>query len=55
MTVSQVAKRTGAASQTIIHHEKIGRSIRFTVMFEIVEALGHKLKFRFSKSKDQML
>jgi len=52
MTVSQVAKRTGVAPQTIIQPEESGRPIRFPVMFDIAGAPGHKLEFRLSKSKD---
>lgn len=52
MTVTQVAKRTGAAPQTIIQLEEKGRAVRFPVMFDIAEALGHKLEFRISKSEE---
>ena len=52
LTVAQVAKRTGIAPQTIIQLEDTGRPIRFPIMFDIAECLGHKLEFRLSKSKD---
>ncbi len=52
LTVAQVAKTTGIAPQTIIQLEESGRPIRFPVMYQIAECLGHKLEFRLSKSKD---
>ena len=52
MTIAQVAKKTGIAPQTIIQLEETGRPIRFPVMHQIAECLGHKLEFRLSRPKD---
>lgn len=52
LTVADVAKVTGIAPQTIIQLEESGRPIRFPVMYEIAECLGHRLEFRLSKAKD---
>jgi|GEM_PF-2729455 len=52
LSVAQVAKRTGIAPQTIIQLEDSGRPIRFPVMFDIAESLGHRLEFRLVKAKD---
>lgn len=52
MTVSQVAKSTGIAPQTIIQLEESGRPIRFPVMYQIAECLGHRLEFRLGRLKD---
>jgi DNA-binding XRE family transcriptional regulator len=52
LTIAQVAKKSGVAPQTIIQLEETGRPIRFPVMHQIAECLGHKLEFRLSKPKD---
>lgn len=52
LSVAQVARKTGIAPQTIIQLEESGRPIRFPVMYQIAEALGHKIEFRLSKLKD---
>lgn len=52
MSVAQVAKKSGVAPQTIIQLEEAGRPIRFPVMHQIAECLGHKLEFRLTKAKD---
>lgn len=51
LSVAQVAKRTGIAPQTIIQMEDNGRPIRFPVMYEIADSLGHRLEFRLVKAK----
>lgn len=52
MTVAEVARITGIAPQTIIQLEESGRPIRFPVMYQIAECLGHRLEFRLTKAKD---
>jgi len=52
LSVAQVAKRTGIAPQTIIQMEDTGRPIRFPVMYDIAESLGHRLEFRLVKIKE---